>query len=326
MLTDSFGRPHTYLRISLTDVCNFRCLYCMPDEDYAFLPREKRMEAREIGALASVFCRLGINKIRLTGGEPLVRKDFPFILELLSPLGTELLLTTNGLLLRHHLQAIQQAGIRKVNVSLDSLRPETFARYTQRPVFQEVWDNILHLLEHNFQVKINVVAIKDQTEKELFDFLDCTRDLPLDIRFIELMPFEGNGWNPAQVITSGELLQLAKSKYMVEKMEDKPHSTSQKYKIPGHAGTFAFIPTMSQPFCGDCNRLRLTADGKIKNCLFGREELDLLGLLRSGGDVEARIRESISRKHARMGGQFPENFLDAQAGSVQNRSMIRIGG
>jgi cyclic pyranopterin phosphate synthase len=140
------------------------------------------------------------------------------------------------------------------------------------------------------------------------------------------MPFEGNGWNPAQVITSGELLQLAKSKYMVEKMEDKPHSTSQKYKIPGHAGTFAFIPTMSQPFCGDCNRLRLTADGKIKNCLFGREELDLLGLLRSGGDVEARIRESISRKHARMGGQFPENSLDAQAGSVQNRSMIRIGG
>jgi GTP 3',8-cyclase len=119
---------------------------------------------------------------------------------------------------------------------------------------------------------------------------------------------------------------MAQSAFPVEKVEDKPHATSRQYRIPGHAGTFAFIPTMSQPFCGDCNRLRLTADGKIKNCLFGKEELDLLGLLRSGGDVEACIRESLQRKHARMGGQFPENFLEAQAGAVQNRSMIRIGG
>ena len=326
MLQDSFGRVHDYLRISLTDHCNFRCSYCMPVEEMEWMPQSKLMSAQEIVKLAEVFVSLGVKKIRLTGGEPLVRKDFGQILEELARLPVELTLTTNGILVPQYLEVLKKAGVRSINVSLDTLQPEKFFKLTRRDQFAQVWANILLLLQEGFRVKINAVAMQGQIEEELIDFVRLTRDLPLHVRFIEFMPFTGNHWQAKQVITAAQMLEWVKKDVDVVKLEDKTHDTAKKYQVPGYAGTFAFITTMSEHFCGSCNRLRLTADGKIKNCLFGKEELDLLGALRQGQEVTPLILQSLSRKHAALGGQFSQDYSQADPGAIENRSMINIGG
>jgi cyclic pyranopterin phosphate synthase len=326
MLQDAFGRVHDYLRISLTDHCNFRCSYCMPVEEMEWMPQSKLMSAQEIVQLAEIFVSLGVKKIRLTGGEPLVRKDFGQILEELARLPVELTLTTNGILIPQYLEALKKAGVRSINVSLDTLQPEKFFKLTRRDQFAEVWANILLLLQEGFRVKINAVAMQGQIEEELIDFVRLTRDLPLHVRFIEFMPFTGNQWQAKQVITAAQMLEWVKKEVEVVKLEDKTHDTAKKYQVPGYAGTFAFITTMSEHFCGSCNRLRLTADGKIKNCLFGKEELDLLGVLRQGQEVTPLILQSLSRKHAALGGQFSQDYSQADPGAIENRSMINIGG
>jgi cyclic pyranopterin phosphate synthase len=326
MLNDSFGRIHDYLRISLTDHCNFRCSYCMPVEEMEWMPQSKLMSAQEIVKLAEVFVSLGVKKIRLTGGEPLVRKDFGQILEELARLPVELTLTTNGILVPQYLEVLKKAGVRSINVSLDTLQPEKFFKLTRRDQFAQVWANILLLLQEGFRVKINAVAMQGQIEEELIDFVRLTRDLPLHVRFIEFMPFTGNHWQAKQVITAAQMLEWVKKDVDVVKLEDKTHDTAKKYQVPGYAGTFAFITTMSEHFCGSCNRLRLTADGKIKNCLFGKEELDLLGALRQGQEVTPLILQSLSRKHAALGGQFSQDYSQADPGAIENRSMINIGG
>jgi len=326
MLQDSFGRVHDYLRISLTDHCNFRCSYCMPVEEMEWMPQSKLMSAQEIVQLAEIFVSLGVKKIRLTGGEPLVRKDFGQILEELARLPVELTLTTNGILVPQYLEALKKAGVRSINVSLDTLQPEKFFKLTRRDQFAQVWANILLLIQEGFRVKINAVAMQGQIEEELIDFVRLTRDLPLHVRFIEFMPFTGNHWQAKQVITALQMLEFVKKEVEVVKLEDKTHDTAKKYQVPGYTGTFAFITTMSEHFCGSCNRLRLTADGKIKNCLFGKEELDLLGALRQGQEVTPLILQSLSRKHAALGGQFSQDYSQADPGAIENRSMINIGG
>ena len=326
MLHDSFGRIHDYLRISLTDHCNFRCSYCMPVEEMEWMPQSKLMSAQEIVKLAEIFVSLGVKKIRLTGGEPLVRKDFGQILEELARLPVELTMTTNGILIPQYLEALKKAGVRSINVSLDTLQPEKFFKLTRRDQFAQVWANILLLLQEGFRVKINAVAMQGQIEEELIDFVRLTRDLPLHVRFIEFMPFTGNHWQAKQVITAAQMLEWVKKEVEVVKLEDKTHDTAKKYQVPGYAGTFAFITTMSEHFCGSCNRLRLTADGKIKNCLFGKEELDLLGALRQGQEVTPLILQSLARKHAALGGQFGQDYTQANPSAIENRSMITIGG
>ncbi|MBM3425915.1 MAG: GTP 3',8-cyclase MoaA, partial [Bacteroidetes bacterium] len=282
MLQDSIGRVHDYLRISLTDHCNFRCSYCMPEEEMEWMPQSKLMSAQEILNLAQVFVRLGVKKIRLTGGEPLARKEFPEILEQLSALPVELTLTTNGVLIHKHLESLKKAGVRSINVSLDTLQPEKFFKLTRRDQFHQVWDNIQTLLQTGFRVKLNAVALHGMIEEEVEDFVQLTEKMPIHVRFIEFMPFTGNHWQSKQVVTAAALLELIQPRFEVIKLADQQHDTAKKYQVPGFAGTFAFITTMSEHFCGSCNRLRLTADGKIKNCLFGKEELDLLGALRRG--------------------------------------------
>jgi cyclic pyranopterin phosphate synthase len=326
MLQDAFGRVHDYLRISLTDHCNFRCSYCMPVEEMEWMPQSKLMSAQEILKLAEIFVSLGVKKIRLTGGEPLVRKDFGHILEELARLPVELTMTTNGILIPQYLEALKKAGVRSINVSLDTLQPEKFFKLTRRDQFHQVWANILLLLQEGFRVKINAVALQGQIEEELIDFVRLTRDLPLHVRFIEFMPFTGNHWQAKQVITAAQMLEWVKKEVEVVKLEDKTHDTAKKYQVPGYAGTFAFITTMSEHFCGSCNRLRLTADGKIKNCLFGKEELDLLGALRQGQEVTPLILQSLARKHAALGGQFGQDYSQANPNAIENRSMITIGG
>jgi cyclic pyranopterin phosphate synthase len=298
----------------------------MPVEEMEWMPQSKLMSAQEIVKLAEIFVSLGVKKIRLTGGEPLVRKDFGQILEELARLPVELTLTTNGILIPQYLEALKKGGVRSINVSLDTLQPEKFFKLTRRDQFAQVWANILLLLQEGFRVKINAVAMQGQIEEELIDFVRLTRDLPLHVRFIEFMPFTGNHWQAKQVITAAQMLEWVKKEVEVIKLEDKTHDTAKKYQVPGYAGTFAFITTMSEHFCGSCNRLRLTADGKIKNCLFGKEELDLLGVLRQGQEVTPLILQSLSRKHAALGGQFSQDYSQADPGAIENRSMINIGG
>lgn len=322
MLTDRFGRIHNYLRISLTDACNLRCAYCMPEHP-VFSPREKLMSSSECVHLAEKFVRLGVTKIRLTGGEPLVRSDAREILGGIAALRVaglrELTLTTNGVFLHEFEDDLKDAGVTSLNISLDTLMPDRFRMISKRDHLHRVVSNIHLMLERKFNVKVNMVVMKGMNDDEVIDFINWTRDYPLHVRFIEFMPFSGNKWEDKRLIKSEELQKRARSFFSVEELSRKKHDTSRAFKVTGFEGTFAFISTMSEPFCGDCNRLRLTADGKIKNCLFSKGELDLLKALRNGEDVQDLILASLKLKEKQWGGQ--QLF-----GQVENRSMVSIGG
>lgn len=326
MITDTFGRVHNYLRISLTDNCNLRCFYCMPEEDYIFTPASALMQVGEIEALAKVFVANGVDKIRLTGGEPLVRKDAAEILLSLSRLPVTLTMTTNATRVHHFTDVIQEAGIRSLNVSLDTLQADRFRLITRRDQFGVVMDNIGILVAMGIEVKVNAVIMRGMNEGEINDFVAWTRDLPVHVRFIEFMPFEGNRWTGNRVFTWREILDTVDTQYEYDRLEDEPNATAKRYRVPGHVGTFSVISTMSAPFCGTCNRMRLTADGKLKNCLFSGEETDLLGALRRGEAISNLIRESIMSKKEKLGGQFTTTFDLLEADALVNRSMITIGG
>jgi GTP 3',8-cyclase len=326
MIKDSFNRIHNYLRISLTDNCNLRCFYCMPEEDYDFTPASQLMQASEIEALSKIFVAEGVTKIRLTGGEPLVRKDAADVILALSKLPVQLTLTTNGTRLHQFVDVLQEAHIRSLNISLDTLQAEKFGLITRRNQFQTVWKNIQLLLEKGFHVKVNVVVMKGINDSEINDFVEWTKDTPVHVRFIEFMPFSGNRWTSNKVVTLQQILNTVTERYEFIPLLGEKHDTAKKYTVPGHAGTFAVISTMSAHFCGDCNRMRLTADGKLKNCLFSKEETDLLTPLRGGEDVLPLIYQSIKNKARQLGGQLTTDFEHLQANDIQNRSMITIGG
>lgn len=326
MLTDKFNRVHNYLRISLTDNCNLRCFYCMPEEDYKFAPSFKLMQADEIEVIASTFVKLGVNKIRLTGGEPLVRKDADKIIRSLSRFPVALTLTTNGTRLHEFTAVLHEANIKSVNISLDTLDSAKFNLITRRNNFNRVWENIHLMIEQGIHVKVNVVAMKGLNDNEINNFILWTKNTPVHVRFIEFMPFSGNKWSSNKVLTWQQILQTIETEFSFLPIKGEPNDTSKKYIVPGHEGTFAIISTMTSPFCSTCNRMRLTADGKMKNCLFSKGETDLLGALRNGEDIEPLIRASVSSKAKELGGQFVNNFEHLQSETIQNRSMIAIGG
>lgn len=326
MIKDTFGRVHDYLRISLTDNCNLRCFYCMPEENYAFAPASKLMQVEEIEAIAKLFVANGVKKIRLTGGEPLVRKDAPRIIESLGKLGVELAITTNGVRINEMLDELLAANIKAINISLDTLQADKFLKITRRDLYHRVRSNIELLLQHGIRVKINVVVMKGLNENEILDFIALTQHNTIEVRFIEFMPFSGNNWTSNQVFTLHEIMLKVASKYDVLPVQPEPNDTSKKYMIPGHVGSFAVISTMSSPFCETCNRMRLTADGKLKNCLFSKEETDLLGALRAGQEILPLIEDTIMAKAKALGGQFSGVFEDIDASKLENRSMITIGG
>ncbi|KQT26131.1 cyclic pyranopterin phosphate synthase MoaA [Chryseobacterium sp. Leaf405] len=326
MIKDTFGRVHDYLRVSLTDNCNLRCFYCMPEEKYAFAPAAKLMQADEIETIAKLFVKHGVKKIRLTGGEPLVRKDAPKILKSLGKLDIELAITTNGIRVDEMLTELLEANIKAINISLDTLIPEKFLKITRRDLFHRVRNNIDLLLKKNIRVKINVVVMKGLNDDEILDFIALTKHNNIEVRFIEFMPFSGNRWTSNQVFTLQEILMKVNSKYDIIPVQSEPNDTSIRYKIDGYLGSFAVISTMSQPFCDTCNRMRLTADGKLKNCLFSKEETDLLGELRKGKDILPLIQQTMIKKAKALGGQFSGVFENIDASKLENRSMITIGG
>lgn len=280
--------------------------------------------------MAEIFVGLGVRKIRLTGGEPLIRKGLDELLQLLSGLGVELTLTTNGILVDRFIAQFHDAGIKSINVSLDSLDPEKQAKLSRRNHFDKINHNINLLLDEGFKVKLNMVVMKNVNDNELADFVELTKEKPLDVRFIEFMPFSGNKWEWDYKGVGLEYMINQIQNYFgasnIEKIKDKQNDTSRNYRIKGHVGSFGIISTVTNPFCGTCNRIRLTADGKIKNCLFSSDETDLLGPLRRGEDVVSHIVNAIQRKKAvRAGMDSLEDMLDPNR-IEKNRSMISIGG
>jgi len=326
MLKDNFNRVHDYLRISLTDKCDLRCFYCMPDEEYQFTPTSNLMSSDEIESIVSIFVQQGVKKIRLTGGEPLIRKDAAEIIARLSQFDIELTLTTNGTQLHNFVDVIKNSGIQSLNISLDTLQKERFQLMTKRNLFDRVKTNIDLILANSVNIKINVVVMKGVNDDEINDFIRLTKNKPIHIRFIEFMPFDGNKWNSNKVVKLAEILEKVSSEFEIIPLERSQHETAKKFKIPGHQGTFAVISTMSAPFCGDCNRMRLTADGKMKNCLFSTSETDLLTPFRQGEDILEKILHNISTKKEALGGQFTTSIEKIETSQLQNRSMISIGG
>lgn len=327
MLIDRFNRIHDYLRISLTDHCNFRCTYCYPDKkDEHHQPTAPKMSADEITGIASVFIKAGVKKIRLTGGEPLVRKDAKDIIQRLSVFPVELAITTNGVFLHEYADLFVKTGLKSINVSLDSLDREKFFAITGRDEFVAVITNIELLLSKGFHVKVNVVVKKSVNEQEINDFIEWTRDRHVHVRFIEFMPFSGNHWLQEDVFSHQQILALISSKYNFHRISTHKNDTAKPYYISGHTGTFSVISTMSEPFCEGCNRMRLTADGKMKNCLFSMTETDLLTPFRQGMDILPLIMECLTDKKEKLGGQLNTIDQTVEAAKLTNRSMLNIGG
>jgi len=298
----------------------------MPDADEHLFVDKRWMTVDEIEAIAGIFCQAGVNKIRLTGGEPLVRKDIDKIIIVLSGLPVELTLTTNGIRLHEFADLLQQAGIRSLNISLDTLDENKFELITGRNDFGKVWQNILHLANENFHIKINMVVMKGLNENEIKHFVALTKDMPVHVRFIEFMPFNGNKWSSNKVLGWQEMLDIIESEYSFIKLKDDVHDTAKKYMVPGYRGSFAVISTMTAPFCSGCNRLRLTADGKMRNCLFSSKEIDLLTPFRMGEDIMPLINQSVFEKAEATGGQLSTNLSFLDNSIIHNRSMIDIGG
>ncbi len=327
MLKDSFGRVHDYLRISLTDKCNLRCSYCFPVDMPKVQPAgSSKMTADEIDKITSVFVNQGVRKIRLTGGEPLIRKDAKEIIERLAKYPVELVITTNGVYVHEFIETFKQAGIHSVNVSLDSLKKEKNFSISQRDEFDRVTENINLLLKNDFHVKVNVVVMKNVNHNEILDFVEWTKRELIHVRFIEFMPFAGNQWSNEKVFSHKEILEVISTKYDFIKLLNEKNDTAKKYFVPNHLGTFAIISTMSEPFCSGCNRMRLTTDGKMKNCLFSNGEIDILGALRNGEDILPLIIKCVGDKKKALGGQFEQGKEITDPLKISNRSMINIGG
>lgn len=328
MLTDSFGRVHNYLRISLTERCNLRCFYCMPPEGVQLSPPENIMQADELIYIAKQFVDLGITKIRLTGGEPLVRKDIDRILQGLSKLDVEVAISTNAVILDKYFDLLVENKVKHLNISLDTLSETKFREITNRDYYNRVISNINAAINKGFKVKLNVVLMRGKNDDELIDFIELTKDLPISIRFIEFMPFNGNNWDWSKGIGLKEIIEHAIERYgdAFQKVEDNTHDTTKNYAIKGYQGKFGIISTVTNPFCDTCNRIRLTANGSIKNCLFSKGELNLLSALRKGENITPLILDTIRNKKKFRGGMTSfEEFANPELNQL-NRSMVMIGG
>jgi molybdenum cofactor biosynthesis protein A len=329
ILRDTHGRDHTYLRISLVERCNLRCFYCMPAEGVPLTPKSHLMTYEEIYEIAKTFVKHGVNKIRLTGGEPLIRKDIPFIFEKLASLPVELSITSNAVIIHKFIDTLKKYKVNNINVSLDTLISQKFKEITLRDEFDIVYKNILLLVKEGFNVKINAVLMKGVNDNEIVDFINFTKDLKVSVRFIEFMPFDGNKWDLTKMVSYKEVMAYVNNAFPesdIERLQDAPNDTSKNYRIKGFKGSFAIISSVTNPFCDSCNRLRLTANGQLKNCLFSSSESDLLSTLRSGNSIEGVIQKAVLSKLKVRGGMDTLEKLQEPDLHNQNRSMITIGG
>jgi cyclic pyranopterin phosphate synthase len=303
VLRDPFGRVFDYLRIAVTDRCNLRCVYCMPEEGIRFAPSERLLRLAEILRLVRVASQLGVRKIRFTGGEPLVRKD---ILALVAgtartPGIDSVHLTTNGVLLPDLAEPLHRAGLFGLNISLDTLHSNRFERCSRRPGMEKVLVGLKKAVELDFpSVKLNVVALRGFNDDEVRDFAALTRRAPITVRFIELMPFDAHQiWKSGRFVSTETLVKRFRELYPDCEIAEGSATETRIFRIPGHVGLVAFIPSYTRGLCSSCTRIRLTADGQIRNCLYSEKEYDLLDLLRNGGsdeDVARLLRRAMWEK------------------------------
>ena len=328
-IADSFGRVHNYLRVSLTERCNLRCFYCMPEDGVQLSEKSNVLSHEEIIHVAKEFVKLGVNKIRLTGGEPLVKKNVEKIIRELAALPIQLSMTTNGILLDRYLPLLKECNVNNLNISLDTLDREQFNYMTRRDYYDRVMANIYNSISQGFNVKINAVLMKGINDSELVDFVEFTKENKVSFRFIEFMPFDGNKWDTSKVVSLEDIFEMLNNHYandQIIKLEDKKHDTTKNYRIKGYKGRFGIISTVSNPFCDSCNRIRLTANGKIKNCLFSQGETDLLEPLRAGDDLAPIILDSVTNKAKSRGGMISDEDFQNKEINTKNRAMISIGG
>ena len=323
-LVDGFGRVHRDLRISVTDRCNFRCDYCMPAEGMEWLPREELLTFEEITRVARVMVeRFGITSVRLTGGEPTVRARLPLLVGSLAALGVDLSLTTNGATLAGLADDLAAAGLQRINVSLDSLRPDRFEQLTRRDALEDVLAGIDAAVAAGLSpVKVNMVPVRGVNDDELADFVQFGRDRGVEVRFIEFMPLDAQGeWRAERVVTRAEVLAAVGARFAVEPV-GRDHEPAERFRLVDGSGTFGVVPSVTAPFCGDCDRVRLTSDGMLRNCLFATDDHDLRPVLRGGGsddELTAAVAACVAAKREGHGIGAP-TFVQPP------RPMSRIGG
>jgi cyclic pyranopterin phosphate synthase len=326
-LYDGHGRRISDLRVSVTDRCNFRCQYCMPAEGLPWLERSEILRFEEIERLVALMAEMGVTELRLTGGEPLVRREFPKLVAMLAALeGLEdLALTTNGYLLERDAAALVEAGIGRVNVSIDSLQRDRFFEMTRRDSLPQVLRGLEEIARHPevHPVKVNAVAMRGFTEQEAIPFAEFARDTAFQVRFIEFMPLDADrDWTPDSVLTGAELRRIIAAVYPLEERPREPSSTARVFRFADGRGEIGFIDPVSEPFCADCNRIRLTAEGKLRTCLFSLHETDLRGPVRDGAsddELESLIRDAVWRKELK-------HHVGEPGFRQPPRSMSAIGG
>ena len=326
-LVDSWGREIRSLRVSVTDKCNFRCRYCMPAEGLEWLGREEILSFEEIRRLVGLLAAMGVDEVRLTGGEPLVRRDLPVLVEMLAGIEgvRDLSLTTNGVLLDRLAGPLVAAGLRRLNVSLDSLSHVRFAEITRRDALDRVLAGLAEAERYPElrPIKVNCVAVRGFTEEEVPALAELARRKPYVVRFIEFMPLDADkAWREDDVLTGGEIRALIEERWPLVEVPAKASSTARRFRFADGAGEIGFVNPVSEPFCSSCDRIRLTADGKLRTCLFSRREWDLKEPLRAGAsdaDIEALLRNAVAHKELKHRINEP-GFVRA------SRSMSQIGG
>jgi GTP 3',8-cyclase len=326
-LRDGWGREIQSLRISVTDRCNFRCRYCMPAEGLPWLPKPELLAFEEIQRLVAVMARMGVDEVRLTGGEPLVRRDLPVLVEMLALTRgvRDLSLTTNGVLLDRLAGPLVAAGLRRVNVSLDSLSHTRFAEITRRDALDRVLAGLAEAERHPElrPIKVNCVAIRGFTESEVPALAALARRKPYVVRFIEFMPLDADGtWREEQVLTGAEIRAIIERQWPLVELPAKPASTARRFRFADGAGEVGFVSPVSEPFCSSCDRIRLTADGQLRTCLFSRREWDLRGALRDGAsddELEALVRQAVDHKELK-------HRINERGFVRASRTMSQIGG
>ena len=326
-LRDGHGRLIEDLRVSVTDRCNFRCQYCMPAEGLPWLSREAVLTFEEIERLVSLLAQMGVRDLRLTGGEPLVRRDFPVLAGMLArvPGIEDLSITTNGYLLARDAPALAEAGVKRLNISIDSLQRDRFFEMTRRDSLPQVLEGLEAAAAQPTlrPIKVNAVALRDFTEQEAIPFAEFARERDFQVRFIEFMPLDGDqAWTADQVLTGDELRRIIHAVYPLEEVEREPSATARVYRFADGEGEIGFINPVSEPFCSDCNRIRLTAEGKLRTCLFSLHETDLREPLRSGAsddELERIVRDAVWRKELK-------HHVGEKGFRQPARSMSAIGG
>ncbi|WP_018622398.1 GTP 3',8-cyclase MoaA [Spirosoma luteum] len=326
MIYDNHNRPITYLRLAVTDRCNLRCFYCMPEEGIKYLHKSQVLTYEEMERLVRVLARLGVEKVRITGGEPFVRAGLMDFLHRLAAIDglKDISLTTNGVLTAPHVADLAALGVKSVNLSMDTLDRERFRTITRRDELPAVLKTLDALLDAGIQTKINAVVMDGQNTQDLIPLADLTRTMPVDVRFIEEMPFNGEGSHyPVLHWTHNRIIDEIRSQFpALEKLPDPPFSTSANYQIPGHQGTIGVIAAFSRTFCGTCNRIRMTAQGTLKTCLYDDGVLDVRALLRSGASDDG-----LTAAFLKAFAHRPLNGFEAEKKrSTVTESMSTIGG